>query len=46
MFLATHLALADGRRRWRACVPTLTTPAAYEDLFFALLTSTEMLTNH
>ena len=45
MFLATYSRPPTAAESARF-VPTLTTPAAYEDLFFALLTSTEMLTNH
>ena len=45
MFLATTSRPPTAAEAARF-VPTLTTPAAYEDLYFALLTSTEMLTNH
>jgi len=45
MFLATYARPPTAAEAVRF-VATLTTPAAYEDLYFALLTSTEMLTNH
>ena len=45
MFLATTSRPPTAEEAARF-VPALTTPAAYEDMFFALLTSTEMLTNH
>ena len=45
MFLATYCRAPTAAEAARF-VPTLTSPAAYEDLYFALLTSTEMLTNH
>jgi hypothetical protein len=45
MFLATYSRPPSAEESTRL-LPALTTPASYEDLYFALLTSTEMLTNH
>ena len=45
MFLATYSRSPTVEEVARF-LPRLTSPADYEDLYFALLTSTEMLTNH
>ena len=45
MFLATYARPPTAAESARF-IPALTTQASYEDLYFALLTSTEMLTNH
>jgi hypothetical protein len=45
MFLATYSRSPTDEEMTRF-LPALASPADYEDLYFALLTSTEMLTNH